>query len=421
MFLQTILLALVRSGLAFVGVGGEAPLIDDAQLEAAGMYRFWQAKLPLMSNDSVVAGYLVDDALYVTTDRGGFFTLAAGEGLIRWAENLTEPDYRIYRPAHIALTGHPDAVVIPTTTFVAFFDRFSGTLLRKFRPPFPTAGPAIGYGNTLLMGGIDGRFHSLQLDDPIARDPIVKWTVEAGGAVTSAPVLFAGDMLAFASQGGTAYACRADDKFLAWTFRADKPILGDLAVDDTGVYVAGTDRSLYKIDRMTGRRLWRLRMPRPLNVGPVVTAETVFQFCPDSGLSAIDPDTGRERWRHVDGRSLIARAGTGDFLFTDKGRIDLVDHASGAIKHSIAAPDVRAAVLNSRDDALYLLGGDGRVLCARLDTVPYLRRQMVRAAQERLNKAPGDDDLVARPNAKKPTSKDALAKDPLRSRRDFKP
>lgn len=421
MLLQTILLVLTGSSWALAAVGGAAPLVDNAALEAAGMVPYWQAELPLMKNDAVTAGYLVDDALYVTTDRGGFFALAASEGLIRWAENLTEPDYRIYRPSHIAVAGDPDTVVIPTTTFVAFFDRYSGALLRKFRPPFPTAGPAIGYQNTLLMGGTDGRFHCLLLDDPIARDPILKWTVDAGGPVTSAPVLFAGDILAFASHGGTVHACRADDKYLAWTFQAGGPITGDLAVDDKGVYIASADRSLYKIDRVRGRQLWRFRMPRPLSVGPVVAAETVFQFCPDNGLSAIDPETGRERWRHEDGRSLIAHTGGGDFLFTSKGRIDLVDHASGAIKQSIPAPDVVAGVLNTRDDALYLLGSDGRVLCARLDTVPYLRRQMVKAAQERLNKAPGDEGVAPGPKGKKPVAKDPLAKDPLRSRRDLKP
>jgi len=385
------------------------------------MLRFWQASLPMMPGDAVAGGFLVDDALYVVTEGGGFFTVTAGEGLIRWAENLTEADYRIYRPAHIQTAGHPDTVVVPTTTFIAFFDRYAGTLLRKFRPPFPTAGPAIGYGATLLVGGLDGQFHSLLLDNPMAADPIQQWTVEAGGAVVSAPVLYAGQMLAFASQGGTAYACRADDKALAWAFRTGGPILGDLAVDDTGVYIASMDRSLYKIDRMSGRRLWRLRMERPLTDGPVVTAETVYQYCPERGLSAINPDTGKVRWRHDAGRSLIAHSASGDFVFTSAGQIDLVDHAGGAIKHSLAAGDVRAAVLNTQDDVLYLLGCDGRVLCARLDNVPYLRRQMMRAAKARLRKAPGDPNDAAATKAKHPRPVDPLAKDPLRSRRDLKP
>jgi len=404
---------------ALAGGRGDRPLIADAELEAAGMFRFWQADLPMMPGDAVVGGYLVDDALYVVTDHGGFFAITVGEGLIRWAENLTEPDYRIYRPTHIQTPDHPDTVVIPTTTFIAFFDRYSGKLLRKFRPSFPVAGPALGYGDTLLMGGLDGRFHSLLLDDPMARDPIQKWTVEAGGVVVSAPVLYAGQMLAFASHGGTVYACRADDKALAWSFHTGGSILGDLAVDDTGVYVASTDRSLYKIDRMSGRRLWRLRMERPLTVGPVATAETVYQYCPEQGLNAINPDTGKVRWRHDAGRSLIAHSGSGDFVFTDNGRIDLVDHADGALKHSIAAADVYEAVRNTQDGVLYLLGRDGRVLCARLDNVPYLRRQMVRAARARLRKPPGDENVAAK--AKRSRSIDPLSKDPLRSRRDFKP
>ena len=51
-------------------------------------------------------------------------------------------------------------------------------------------------------------------------------------------------MLLFASQGGTVYSCRAADKALNWAFTAGGPILGDPAVDERGVYVASTDRSL---------------------------------------------------------------------------------------------------------------------------------------------------------------------------------
>lgn len=398
------------------------PLIDDAKLQAAGMFRYWQASLPLSPGDSPDEAHLVDEALYVVTDGGVLFALTANTGLVRWAAKLTEADHRIYSPTHIRTADGAGPVVIPTSTKVFIHDRFSGDRIQSFTPEFAVGSPAVGYDDVLFMGGADGRFYSLRLNHPLAREPFMLWAAAAEGRVTAAPVLYAHDMLLFASQGGAVYSCRAADKTLNWVFRANGPITGDPVVDESGVYLASLDRSLYRLHLLSGRVIWRMRLPQPLDEGPVVTAHTVYQYCPGHGLSAVDADTGREKWRSHSARAFLAHTRNGDIVFTSDHRLEVLDHDNGDVRHSIEAPAKTRTASNRNDDAVYLLGRDGRVLCARLDSVPYLRRQQVIAARQQLNRPPRDEAKVARKAREAGDVKtDTSLSDPLRSRQDVRP
>ena len=397
------------------------PLVDAAQLQQAGFVKFWQARLPLVDGDTIEEGFVVDEAVYVTTDFGNLYALTADAGLLRWSANLTEPDYRIFPPTHVLPVDGAGPVVIPTTTEVFVFDRFSGNELERFAPEFATGSAAVAFNHHLLMGSSDGRFYSLVFNHPKLDKPIKRWEVMALGPVTASPVLYGGGQLLFASQSGRVFSCRASDKSFNWSYSTGGPIVADPVVDSTGAYVASTDRALYKLNHYTGMELWRVRFPRPLNEGPTVIAGTVYQYCDGQGLTALKADDGSEMWRHGSGRTLAAHSSVGDVVFAPGGRVDVLDHETGIVRASIDAPRVFKAIRNPLDDAVFLLGRDGRVLCIRLDSVPYLRRQQVTAARRRLNSPPPDESArIKRPRTPK-KKKDPLENDPLRSRRDVKP
>ncbi len=400
----------------------DSPLIDDVKLQNAGMFRYWQAHLPVVPGDSLEEAHLIDQALYVVTDGGTFFALAADTGLLRWGVKLTEADHRIYRPTHVRQSNGLGPIVIPTTTRVFVYNRFTGDLIQSFAPEFAAGSAAVAYDDKLFMGSSDGRFYSLKLRLRSGLTPLKRWEVLAGSPIETTPVLYDRDMLLFTSLGGAVFSCFAPDKTLNWAFRAGGPVTGDPAVDAGGVYVASLNRSLYKLHLGTGRMIWRARLPRPLDEGPVVAAHTVFQFCPSYGIVAFDPDTGEERWRRPDGRTFVAHHPRGDILATLDGRLLVVDNETGNVQYTIEAPAVVATVSNTVDDAVYLLGRDGRVLCARTDSVPYLRRQQIIAARRQLNLAPQEEVEAVKPApASTPRGSATLAKDPLRSRRDVRP
>lgn len=399
-----------------------SPLVSEAALQQAGFIKFWEAKVPLVVEDTIRDAYLVDEALYVVSTGGSIFSLKADVGLLRWGAKLTEADYHIYPPAHLSEGDGAGPVIIPTTTAVFIYDRFSGDLKSRFKPEFAIGSAAVGIGNNLFMGGADGKFYSLRFDSRYPERPIKRWEVLAGGPVTATPVLYDRDTLLFASQGGKVFSCLAGDKTLRWSFRTEGAINGDPAVDDSGVYVASTDRSLYKLHGGIGKVLWRARFPRPLTEGPVVVAQTVYQFCPDQGLTVLDAMSGHEKWRLEDGRTLAAHSPNGDVVFSTSNLLRVVHHENGEVLATVEAPSVFKAVSNSRDGSVYLLGRDGRVLCTRLDDVPYLRRQQVMAAKQLLNQPPADESKAPE-RLPKPfvPQRDPAEDDPLRSKKDTKP
>ena len=399
-----------------------APLIDDAQLERAGLRKFWEARLPLGAKDVLEDGYLLDEALYVTSEGGGVYALKADVGLLRWGADLTERDYTIFPPTHVRTADGAGPVVIPTTTEIFVFDRFLGELIERFTPEFATGGGAVAYDHRLFIGSAGGRFYSVVFNHPRLDKPFKRWEVKVGGPVTARPVLYQGDHLLFASQDGVVYSCRAADKAFSWSYRTGGPIFGDPMVDAGGAYVASSDRSLYKLHPGVGKVLWRTRFPQPLQDGPVVAGQTVYQYCPGHGLTALDAGTGSEKWRQADGRFLAAHSPAGDVVFTADHRIVVVDHESGDVQATIDAPMIIKPVVNTLDDSVFLLGSEGRVVCIRLGNVPYLLRQQVTAARGRLNLPPTDESTITPPPAENLEKKaDPSSDDPLRSRLDKRP
>lgn len=398
------------------------PLIGEATLQAAGLTRHWSAELPLDPHDSIKEGYLIDEALYVITEGGTFFAMKADVGLIRWAEKLAAEDFRIYKPTHLRRADGAGSVVILTTSEGNVYDRFTGDLIQVFKPEFDLGSPPVGFDRTVLMGSANGRVYSLWLGDPATTRPVTRWEVSAGGPVTAAPVLYAHDKVLLASHAGRVFSCYAWDKTFDWHFAAGGPILESPAVDESGVYVASMDRSLYKLHRDSGTMIWRKRFPCELADGPVVAAHVVYQYCQSQGLTAIDADTGEQKWRLPTGRTFAAHASGRDVAFTKDRRVLVVDRDGGEVLHRLAVESAVGAVTNTHDDAVYLLGCDGRVLCIRPVGTPYLRRQEAIAAQQRLNLRPAGEGEAPRA-ALLDTSGESepVGEDPLRSKHNGQP
>lgn len=395
------------------------PLVDEAQLGAAGLVKYWEANLPLAAGDRITNGYLIDEALYVVTRQSNAYALKADVGLLRWVNNLTEPDYKVYSPTHVRQADGNGPVIFPTTTATLIIDRYTGELIQQFTPEFATGSAAAAYDNLMFMGSTGGRFYSLMFSQRLGR-PVIRWDVMVRGPVTAAPILYDGDNLVVASHGGLAVSFRGADKSLNWKFETGGAIMADPAVDADGVYVASLDRSLYKVSKTIGLRQWQARFPRPLETAPIVIDDTVYQFCPGHGITALNSADGTERWRHPTAKAFAAHNAAGDIVLTDGGMLDVVDHATGKVRASVAAPAVLDVVPNSLGPAIYLLGTEGRVLALQLDSVPYLRRQQIMAARKQLNLPPVDESAMIKPAQPADTS-DPADRDPLRSRRDIPP
>jgi hypothetical protein len=206
---------------------------------------------------------------------------------------------------------------------------------------------------------------------------------------------------------------------LTWNHEVGGPVFGDPVVDSSGVYVPSMDRSLYKLHAHKGSVLWRTRFSDPLKTGPAVAGQTVFQFTPSQGITALDAMTGAEKWQRKEATRFVAHGSTGDVLFVSPDRLLVVDHENGNVLATVAVPPTSEAVVNTTNDTIYLLGQAGSVLCLRQDKVPYLRRQQVLMTKESLNTPPSNVPSTA--TATPPPHTAPTRDDPFRSRRDREP
>jgi len=395
-------------------------LIGDEVLRELGLNTFWTAQVPVDRTDVIRGAYLVDDHIYITTEYGTVFAVQAEMGLIRWAEPIGAHNETILPPSHIATEGAGSPVIIASTTAIRTLDRFTGETIATLRVPYPSGSPVIGVERRLYFGSSDARFYSLIWSREGGGKWLKAWEVMAGGPVLAAPVAYGNGKIVYGNLKGTIVSFYTEDKALNWTYSTDGAIEGDIAVDDSGVYVASMDRSLYKFDAEYGDILWRVRTDSPLNVGPTLRMHTVYQYVAGWGLVAIDAHTGKEMWRHAKGRSLLAADKDRDYLWTSDGSVEAVEHETGKLLGTARTNASCLPLTNKSGDAVYLVGMDGRILCARSSTGPYLRNREVNVAADRLNIAPrvAEEAPVELPKEKAP---DPADEDPLRSRRDVRP
>jgi len=412
---------------AFVWGGAVSPqfshaqtLISDEELRGIGLTKYWSADLPIDADDEIAAASLVDQHVYAITKRGILFAIQVDTGLIRWAEPVGSAGESVYPPRHVLTAQGDGPVVVATTTSIQILDRYTGQARAVLRTPYPLASPVIGAGRRLYFGSVEGRFYSLIWSAEDGGKWLREWELIAGGPVQAAPVFFDGGKLVYGNLKGTVVLFHSEDKALEWTYKTDGPIEGDPVVDDSGVYVASMDRSLYKFDIDTGEIIWRIRTDRPLPQGPVLNVHTVFQFVEGEGLLAIDAHTGKIMWRSAAGRTFLAADKDRDILWTSDCRLEAVDHETGKARGYASGCSHCVPISNTSGDAVILVGEDGRVLCARSTSGPYLRRGEVSSAADRLNIAPreGDADDLPPPIT---VQTDPAADDPLRSWRDIRP
>ena len=336
-------------------------------------YKYWQAELPLDEAETVRKAFLVDETIYLATDRGVLYAVHADIGTIRWSIRLGEAGTQIYKPCHVRAFYGKDLTLVITTGGAFYVDRESGDkVARAMLHELPTSA-AVSDGVRFYVGGLNCRFYAYEFSKLQDRVAVSKrWEVATDGVLGSTPVLWS-DLLFFASGDGKVRCCLAEDKTGQWVFRADGGIKSDIVVDSTGVYFGSEDRSIYKLDVYTGKGLWRVRTPGIILTPPVLVGEALYQKVEDNGVYAVDADSGEVLWKNplLD---LFVSAPEGGIIFRNNiGDLVRVHPQTGQMISCVYAPQVEDALPNPQSGAMYLLDARGRILCAQQKHVPYLR------------------------------------------------
>lgn len=369
-------------------------------LDAAGLTRFWQFQVPLDPNQSIVAGYLVDDAIYLATNDGYAVALDAYTGALRWLQPISGTAYRVRRPAHAG-----DKVVFVTPVDIQTYDRRSGDGIARRELRFPAGTGPVSDGTRVYFGGLDARLHCHDVES-LTRD----WRIGAEGPVWSTPVLF-GNAVYCASQGKTVFAATRAQKAFRWYNVVGGNVSADLVANENGVYVACEDQSLYVFDLQFGRLVWRTLFGAPLREPPLPTKTLVFQYSQSDGLVAIEAGLPHEiekrvRWTLPEGRQAVAVHDNTLYALSNAGELLAVDAKTGRVKQALSTGGLTIALPSAAEPTVYLASADGRLICLRPKGVPLLRAEEVRGSLG------GKDDAAGPPEpdaARAPATQPAVA------------
>jgi len=392
-------------------------LLSDALVQV-GYERFWEGRIELGGGDKVAAADLVDQNLYVRTQAGLIYAVQADTGLLRWGTAVGDYAHFGRRPTHVDTDTGDGPLLLVTNTQILALNRFSGEETQRIDLPFVAGGGAVADESGVYLGGADGKVYALRWLDRSSRLPLVRWRVGVAGMVMTEPALTADGLLYFVSDGGVVYCTRTQDKALEWANRLSARVAGGVYVDDSGVYVAATDNRLYVLDRVRGSILQRYLLPGPLYETPVVAQRTVYQYCDGEGLFAFDVDSRKPLWQLSQGRRFVARGTKHVILQDGDDALLFVDGGTGQVRRRVDLPERVVPIRNLRDDVLFLVAADGRMVCTKPIGAALLRPETVAAARSTLTRPAGssgatgtDIDRSIEPPVASPT----LPDDPLRS------
>ena len=169
-------------------------------------------------------------------------------------------------------------------------------------------------------------------------------------------------------------------------------------------YIGSEDATLYALNMINGRLLWRFLSGTPILRQPAVIDKDVFVTSSRSrGMFRVDRETGREIWRNREAEQYLAA--NKKFIYTTdrRGQLLVMDLARGV---SMARYDMSEYVLpisNEWTDRIYFANHDGQILCLRhRDNVAPLRTKTLEVKK----KPPKEDKKPPKEEKKPPEPKD---------------
>jgi len=353
------------------------------ELPSGSFTTAWRAEPPMQRSDSVKSLHLTDDTLYVYTQHNRVISIGTSGGKMNWTAQVAGDADILRKPLVVK-----DRVIFPTASTFKIFSK-AGQNIRTMDIGHNMRSAAAVEGEDLYVGLDYSRGGRLAKIDSTREFSATRWELMTSAGVSAAPVFF-GETVYCAGEDGSVYAIN-ENRAPVWSlpnnvFKTDGRILADLQVDDYGVYVASTDSKLYVLDRMTGKIRWQYFAGTALLDSPTVTADSVYEYVPNQGLTAIDKSTGahnrKARWVSGDAKQFLAADEKYVYVALRDRRIAALDKVTGEIKFTSERRDLSVFAPNTKTGILYAATADGLVLAIKPITKPGTVGEMVRGELE---------------------------------------
>lgn len=400
-----------------------ALMLDRDALRAAGLQVYWQLPVPVRWTEAIRDVTLLDEHLYVRTDRGRLLAVRADTGLTRWEVPAYEPGDAMFPLLHARSTNGAGPLIVTAPNRARLLDRATGEEVQLVRFEAPTVAATPADDKYVFVAQANGRFVAYRRNDSV-----VAWAAVARARVTTSPQLLPERVL-FDAENGRAVLLRLGDTLSTEHVELKAAPVEPVAYRADDLIFTGTDYFVHSVsldfleDRAseeTEPLIWRYRLAGRPPEGPALTDGLVLQYAAGAGLAAIDRKNGQGRWLLANGRRLLAVgkdvfyvASTGDDLL-------IVNQTDGSIRASVALPGAKNLTTNLRTDAVYV-ADHTRVVCLRpIGASPLRPEDLVPTTQPATAVAGADASTPdgvgdTTPPAAPATVTDTSASDPLQS------
>jgi outer membrane protein assembly factor BamB len=218
---------------------------------------------------------LIDGVLIAETQRGQVLGLNPITGKVRWRQRVG-----VARAAP-ALAGN-GAVVVATTDSLVRLLSTDGKVTHRIASPGTVMAPWLAHAGALVAGTTDSLVISI---DPA--DLHRNWTLRVDAPVLGSLAAL-GDTLFLATRSGTVYRIEpGSEPQLKRMVSLRWPVTTPVTIVDRQILLGGADGTIRSL-RTDGREIWRVRVWRPVELGPVRL---------DDGLLAIGGNGDLHRFR----------------------------------------------------------------------------------------------------------------------------
>jgi outer membrane protein assembly factor BamB len=351
-------------------------------LEADNFRQLWINVLPVDKGDAVRKLYVKEDLVLACTPNNVVYTTDKTSGVLKYFSYVNGGGRQLGEPVLL----HDYAVYLGQSN-VEVFKRKDGDLYKSIPLDFTISSNAVGFENDLFLGGDigGGRLVDIKIADPYVP---VRWSLVTFGEVRGAPAFF--DNIVYVGSGDGGVRAVTLERTALWpldhdAFNTGGQILGDLKVDDAGVYAASDSGRLVCVDRNTGKLKWQYLSPHPLNTGPIVTRDSVYQLVPGWGMAAIDksklmavdPDGKRmveqlnrtPRWICAQAVQFVAEDKQYVYVSTESGELCALDRDSGQLRYR-GAVHFSAFATNTTDSTIYAATAKGSIFALKPELRP---------------------------------------------------